>query len=40
MGQAGCRAIDEFFNWETQERKLLALYRDLIGPPEEQHERT
>lgn len=40
MGQAGRRAIDEAFNWETQERKLLALYRDLIGPPEEQHERT
>ena len=38
MGQAGRRAIDEAFNWETQERKLLALYRDLIGPPEEQHE--
>lgn len=38
MGQAGRRAIDEVFNWETQEQKLLALYRDLIGPPEEQHE--
>ena len=40
MGQAGRRAIDEVFNWETQVQKLLALYRDLIGPPEEQHERA
>ena len=35
MGRNGRRAIAEEFNWETQERNLLGLYRDLIGPPKE-----
>ena len=33
MGEAGRRAVAEEFNWDTQAAKLLALYRDLIGPP-------
>lgn len=31
MGREGRRAIAEEFNWDTQEKKLLALYRDLTA---------
>lgn len=31
MGRQGRRAVEEEFNWDTQEKKLLALYRDLTG---------
>lgn len=31
MGENGRRAVEEEFNWKTQEAKLLALYRELLG---------
>ncbi len=31
MGENGYRAVMERFNWEQEERKLLALYAELIG---------
>lgn len=31
MGREGRRAVAEEFNWDTQEKKLLALYRDLTA---------
>ena len=30
MGENGRRAVEEFFNWGTEERKLLALYEDIL----------
>ena len=33
LGAAGCTAIQQRFNWELEEPKLLNLYRDLIGAP-------
>ena len=35
MGQNGRRAIKEEFNWEIEEKKLLALYNDLVGNPKQ-----
>lgn len=35
MGQAGQRAVRERFNWEIERSKLLALYREVLGPPPE-----
>lgn len=31
MGENGRRAVEEEFNWKTQEARLLALYRELLG---------
>lgn len=33
MGKNGRRAVLEKYNWETEERKLLALYQELTGGP-------
>ena len=30
MGENGRRAVEEAFNWEGEERKLLALYEDIL----------
>jgi glycosyltransferase involved in cell wall biosynthesis len=30
MGQRGRRAVEELYNWKTEEKKLLALYRELL----------
>ncbi len=30
MGRNGLRAVKEIYNWEREEKKLLALYRDLL----------
>lgn len=38
MGAAGRRAIAEEFNWTTQERRLLSLYRRLLGQEGERRE--
>jgi glycosyltransferase involved in cell wall biosynthesis len=34
MGAAGRRAVEARFNWASQERNLLGLYRSLLGAPE------
>jgi glycosyltransferase involved in cell wall biosynthesis len=31
MGRNGLQAVQERFNWETEEKKLLALYDTLLG---------
>jgi glycosyltransferase involved in cell wall biosynthesis len=31
LGKNGRRAVEEKFNWTVEERKLIALYRDLAG---------
>lgn len=31
MGRRGRRAVEERFNWETESRKLIALYERLLG---------
>jgi glycosyltransferase involved in cell wall biosynthesis len=31
MGQNGLRAVQEKYNWEQEEKKLLALYSTLLG---------
>lgn len=33
MGENGSRAVRERYNWSIEERKLLALYEELVGPP-------
>ncbi len=33
MGRNGLQAVQERFNWETQEKKLLSLYATLLGTP-------
>ena len=33
MGTAGRAAVQARYNWPQAERELLALYRDLMGPP-------
>ena len=30
MGENGRRAVEEEFNWGTQEKKLLALYEEIL----------
>jgi hypothetical protein len=31
LGENGRRAVEEKFNWSVEERKLIALYRQLAG---------
>lgn len=31
MGLAGYQAVKDFFNWETQEKRLFELYDDVLG---------
>jgi len=31
MGENGREAVSEKYNWENEEKKLLALYAGLIG---------
>ena len=31
MGENGCRAVEEEFNWEAEEKKLLTLYITVLG---------
>jgi glycosyltransferase involved in cell wall biosynthesis len=31
LGKNGRRAVEEKFNWSVEERKLIALYRQLAG---------
>jgi glycosyltransferase involved in cell wall biosynthesis len=33
MGRRGLQAVQTTYNWQVAERRLLSLYRDLIGPP-------
>jgi glycosyltransferase involved in cell wall biosynthesis len=33
MGEAGKQAVREQFNWKEESRKLLHLYRELVGAP-------
>ncbi|MDH7499051.1 MAG: glycosyltransferase family 4 protein [candidate division NC10 bacterium] len=39
MGKRGRRAVMERYSWEAESRKLLALYREVLGPPEAQRVR-
>jgi hypothetical protein len=32
MGQAGMRAVRDRFNWQTEQMKLLELYRRVLHP--------
>jgi len=31
MGQRGRRAVEELYNWESEKRKLLTLYEQLLS---------
>ncbi|RFC66854.1 glycosyltransferase [Mesorhizobium denitrificans] len=34
MGENGARAVREKYNWGIEEKKLLAVYSKLVGPPQ------
>ncbi|MBX3598213.1 MAG: glycosyltransferase family 4 protein [Rhizobiaceae bacterium] len=34
MGENGRRAVKEKYNWAIEEAKLIALYKDIVGPPQ------
>lgn len=40
MGQRGRAAVSQSFRWEREETRLLALYRELAGPPAPSRPRT